>query len=100
MATAKFTDNPLDARRTSGSAIALKRLLQRAQTEVSQLPPDAPKLPQVPEASEASLMVLAHQERLRVALRPTVTEQIGQYREMMNMKMWRALGPVSWSGAM
>ncbi len=73
----------------------LMQILQRAQTEIAQLPPDAPPEPALIHADPATRVppiTIVHKVAQTVP-RISIADQIAEYREMMDMKMWRTIGP-------
>ncbi len=89
-----------DTRRVPQSNIALMRLMQRAQTEVAQLPAEVPtivgtdNIAAFVEPTHGPLL-LARTEPKQIIYTPNLYDQIRAYRDIMDMKMWRTLGPCS-----
>ncbi len=94
----------VDARKAASSDKVLMRLMQRAQTEVPQLPPlqsaesTAPViLSQKPAPSTIPhrSLVLLRREHTPPIPRQNLYNQITEYREVMELKMWRMIGPLT-----
>ena len=93
-----------DARRASNSNKAWTRILQRAQTEISQLPPMADRESELNGTNAFDLNLNAIPEHYTLLSRPdgvsfhapqpNLNEQIGYYRRLMDMKMWRSVGSI------
>jgi len=91
-----------EVRRAPNANNAWTRILQRAQTEISQLPPvvNEEANADTNHALDASLSelpihytLLSRPDGLGFdVLRPNFNEQIGYYRRLMDMKMWRSVG--------
>jgi len=91
-----------EMRRTPDVYNAWTRILQRAQTEISQLPPIADGKSDTDNSHvldlNRSVLPLHYTLLSRPdgsgfdALRPNFGEQIGYYRRLMDMKMWRSVG--------
>ena len=91
-----------EARRATNSNKAWTRILQRAQTEISQLPPvtDGESESTGTTALDLNMDLLPRHYTLLSrpdgtgfdALEPNFTEQIGYYRRLMEMKVWRSVG--------
>ena len=122
-ANAWDTETPLDdlirasfvtetRRRVSEPDKMWAQLLQRAQTEVAQLPPLAKPMPgnMVPAAldevnielqadSRPAVLSLIDSRDVDVSrlLNPTLSSQISLYRHTMEMKMWRTVGSLGLS---
>ncbi len=88
-----------EARRVSPTSRALRTVLQRAQTEIEQLPPETQGESDPATRRSASLnrpsAALLHRQPESVAVRPALYEQIAQHRQLMDMKMWRTLGALN-----
>lgn len=89
-----------DAKKASSSDKVFLRLMQRAQTEVAQLPPaqsPAALLETVDAHSVSSRPIVLLQRAPQRAAPPhqSFYDQLTQYRELMELKMWRMVGPLN-----
>ena len=91
-----------EARRASNANKAWTRILQRAQTEISQLPPVSGSESESNQTTAIDLNLNTLPEHYTLlsrpdgtsfeVLQPNLTEQIGYYRRLMDMKMWSSVG--------
>jgi hypothetical protein len=74
----------------------LMQILQRAQTEVMQLPPVPPPEPETIREEPVirqPRIALAHRETQPNVPRQSLAARIAKYREIVDMKIWCTIGP-------
>jgi hypothetical protein len=87
-----------EARRITPADRVLRTVLQRAQTEIEQLPPTVSEerrngVQSAPAARPSA--ALLHRSPETMPMRRALHEQIAQQRQLMDMKMWRTLGALN-----